>query len=220
MFNNIQIILNKYVKVNSKMQEYLTNLFNFLLTFTKHICYTYIILVFGGIYMAIGERIRFIRNLRGMTQKWLGMAIGFDEKTADIRVAQYESGTRTPKENYVTSIASALEVRPEALDLPDIDSYVGLAHTLFALEDIYGFYPDSIEGELCIRLDKTRGNTYNHMFDILSAWQQEFAKNKNKEISKEEYDKWRYNYPEFDTSKRWVKVPPQGMVDNLLNENI
>ena len=27
--------------------------------------------------MAIGERIRFIRNLRGMTQKWLGQAVGF-----------------------------------------------------------------------------------------------------------------------------------------------
>ena len=34
--------------------------------------------------MAIGERIRFIRNLRGMTQKWLGQAVGFPEKTADV----------------------------------------------------------------------------------------------------------------------------------------
>ena len=32
--------------------------------------------------MAIGERIRTIRNMKGMTQKSLGMAIGFDEKTA------------------------------------------------------------------------------------------------------------------------------------------
>ena len=46
--------------------------------------------------MAIGERIRFLRNLKGMTLKWLGMAGGFDEKTADIRMAQYESVTRTP----------------------------------------------------------------------------------------------------------------------------
>ncbi len=37
--------------------------------------------------MAIGERIRFIRNLRGMTQKYLGMTIGFDEKTADFRIS-------------------------------------------------------------------------------------------------------------------------------------
>ena len=41
--------------------------------------------------MAIGERIRFIRNLRGMTQKWLGQAVGFPQKTADIRMAQYLS---------------------------------------------------------------------------------------------------------------------------------
>ena len=34
--------------------------------------------------MAIGERIRFIRNLRGMTQKWLGQAVGFPPKTADV----------------------------------------------------------------------------------------------------------------------------------------
>ncbi len=30
--------------------------------------------------MAIGERIRFFRNLRGMTQKWLGQAVGFPQK--------------------------------------------------------------------------------------------------------------------------------------------
>ena len=47
--------------------------------------------------MAIGERIRFFRNLRGMTQKYLGQVVGFPEKTADIRMAQYESGSRTPR---------------------------------------------------------------------------------------------------------------------------
>ena len=36
--------------------------------------------------MAIGERIRFFRNLKGMTQKYLGMQVGFPEKTADIRM--------------------------------------------------------------------------------------------------------------------------------------
>ena len=46
--------------------------------------------------MAIGERIRFFRNLRGMTQKYLGQMVGFPEKTADIRMAQYESGSRSP----------------------------------------------------------------------------------------------------------------------------
>ena len=36
--------------------------------------------------MAIGERISFIRNLRGMTQKFLGLQVGFSERTADIRI--------------------------------------------------------------------------------------------------------------------------------------
>jgi len=48
--------------------------------------------------MAVGERIRYIRNLRGMTQKQLGVAVGFGEKTADVPIAQYESGTRTPRQ--------------------------------------------------------------------------------------------------------------------------
>ena len=34
--------------------------------------------------MAIGERIHFFRLLRGMTQKYLGMALGFPEKSADV----------------------------------------------------------------------------------------------------------------------------------------
>ena len=88
--------------------------------------------------MAIGERIRFIRNLRGMTQKYLGTLVGFPEKTADIRMAQYEAGTRTPKEDLTKALAGALDVSPLALDVPDIDSYFGLMHTLFALEDRYG----------------------------------------------------------------------------------
>ena len=53
--------------------------------------------------MAIGERIRFFRNMRGMTQKYLGVLMGFPEKSADIRMAQYESGSRTPKEDLTKS---------------------------------------------------------------------------------------------------------------------
>jgi transcriptional regulator with XRE-family HTH domain len=167
--------------------------------------------------MAIGERIRYIRNLRGMTQKWLGMAIGFEEKTADVRVAQYESGTRTPKERLINDFAHALDVSLQALDLPDIDSYVGLAHTLFALEDIYGIHIDDFDGELCLRLDKTKGTIYPAMFDIFNAWHNEAEKLKSGEINKEEYDKWRYNYPEFDNTQKWVKVPSQKMSDAMVD---
>ena len=36
------------------------------------------------------------------------------------------------------------------------------------------------------------------------------------EITKEEYDKWRYNYPNSDDSIHWAKVPSKGLSDMLL----
>ena len=40
--------------------------------------------------MVIGEEIRFLRNLLGAAQKWLGIKLGFSEKTADTRVGKYK----------------------------------------------------------------------------------------------------------------------------------
>ena len=37
--------------------------------------------------------------------------------------------------------------------------------------------------------------TYLSMFDIFTAWHQEAEKFACGEITKEEYDAWRYNYP-------------------------
>ena len=51
--------------------------------------------------MAIGERIHFFRILRGMTQKYLGTIVGFPERSADVRLAQYETGTRNRKRNLL-----------------------------------------------------------------------------------------------------------------------
>ena len=151
--------------------------------------------------MAIGERIRFFRNLRGMTQKYLGQVVGFPEKTADIRMAQYESGSRTPKAELTENLAGALGVSPLALSVPDIDSYLGLMHTLFALEDIYGLKIDKLDDEVCIRLDKNRGTFYISLFERFTAWQKEAEKYRNGEISKEEYDRWRYTYPEVEVQR-------------------
>lgn len=168
--------------------------------------------------MAIGERIHFLRGLRGMTQKHLGMLVGFPEKTADVRMAQYESGTRTPKAELTNKLAQALDVSPKALDLPDIDSYIGLMHTLFALEDMYGLKVGEIDGEVCLRMDKSRGSDYRNLFDMLTSWQTQAAKLEAGEISKEEYDRWRYRYPEFDSKPGWVKIVPSQELSDMLVE--
>ena len=145
--------------------------------------------------MATGERIKHFRNLRGMTMKYLGQEVGFSESTADVRLAQYESGSRTPKADLIEKLAEALEVSPRALAVPDIDSYIGLAHTLFTLEDRYGLKVGEIDGEVCLRLDKSKGVTYLNMLDILLAWQEQAAKLETGEIAKADYDQWRYTYP-------------------------
>ena len=151
--------------------------------------------------MAIGERIRFIRNLRGMTQKWLGMAVGFPEKTADIRMAQYESGTRTPKADLTNKLAEVLEVAPEALDIPNIENYNGVMHTLFALEDIYGLRIDKLSDEVCISLDKDNDTEFLTMLEMFTSWQEMAEKYRNGDITRDEYDQWRYNYPQIKVSK-------------------
>ena len=39
------------------------------------------------------------------------------------------------------------------------------------------------------------GTNYITMFEMFSAWKEQAEKYKNGEITKEEYDHWRYNYP-------------------------
>ena len=85
-----------------------------------------------------GKRIRRFRILRGMTQKALGMAVGFSAESADIRIAQYESGTRTPKRSMICLLAQALDVSPSALAVPRIQSAEELYSLLIALDDECG----------------------------------------------------------------------------------
>ena len=161
--------------------------------------------------MAIGERIQFFRKLRGMTQKYLGTQVGFPEKSADVRLAQYETGTRTPKADMTAALANILDVSPLALSVPDIDSYLGLMHTLFTLEDRYGLKICECDGEVHLRVDVFQGKEAARFHEMLCAWGEQAAKLKSGEISKEDYDRWRYRYPEFDKAQNYVKVPPQDL---------
>lgn len=120
--------------------------------------------------MAIGERIRFFRNLCGMTQKYLGQVVGFPEKTADIRMAQYESGSRTPKTDLTNKLAEVFDISPQALSVPDIDSYIGLMHTLFTLEDRYGLTIVKTENGVSMYADPRKGKGRAELSEMLNAW--------------------------------------------------
>ena len=144
--------------------------------------------------MAIGERIRFFRNLRGLTLKALGMEVGFSPRTADIRMSQYESGSRSPKQELVEHLAQTLHVSTDALNVPNLDTYYGFMHTLFAIEDLYGLQIGKLDGELCLRFDRQRAKMQLH--DDFDAWYQVWERYQNGELSREDYDNWRYTFPE------------------------
>ena len=62
--------------------------------------------------MKLGEKIKLVRKHRGLTQRELGERLHLDGNAAN-RIAQYESGFRTPKESRTKEIAKALNVREE-----------------------------------------------------------------------------------------------------------
>ncbi|MEI3163642.1 MAG: helix-turn-helix transcriptional regulator [Lachnospirales bacterium] len=166
--------------------------------------------------MAIGERIRFFRNLRGMTQKYLGTVVGFPEKTADIRMAQYESGSRTPKADLTNKLAEVFGISPQALSVPEIDSYIGLMHTLFTLEDRYGLTIVKTEDGVSMYADSRKGTDAAELSEMLNAWAEQSEKYHNGDINRDDYDKWRYNYPKYDKTSGYVKVPSQEVSETML----
>lgn len=153
--------------------------------------------------MAIGKRIRFFRTLKNLTQKELGLKLRYPERAADVRVAQYESETRVPKEDTIEKLSYIFDVSPNALKVPDIDSDIGFMHTLFALEDTrYLHITQTESGQYCIALDRFVENRdalgMNQLFEL---WHKEYQKFLNGEITKEEYDHWRYTYPRVEADR-------------------
>lgn len=167
--------------------------------------------------MAIGERIHFFRLLRGMTQKYLGTAVGFPERSADVRLAQYETGSRKPKADLTAALAQALDVAPQALDVPDIDSYIGLMHTLFTLEDIYGLDRQRSRRRDLLKGQQRQRQGRRRIAENALCLERTGDKLSFEEISREEYDRWRYYYPKFDTTQHWAKVPSQELSDALVD---
>ncbi len=147
--------------------------------------------------MTIGEKIKIIRTFRGMTQKELGIKIGYSEKTADVRIAQYESNYRTPSAKKLQSISLVLNISPLALSNPDITTYHGLMHTLFSIEDKYGLEIKKIDDELCLTFKGKIGTVPEYM----RKWFEEYECFQNGESSKQEYDEWRYSFPRIDIER-------------------
>ena len=68
----------------------------------------------------------------------------------------------------------------------------------------------NVDGMICIRAAIFDGGI--HAADLeqrLQSWEKQAALLKAGDITKEEYDRWRYRYPEFDDSSIRVHIPQE-----------
>ena len=148
--------------------------------------------------LGIGRRINFFRRLHGMTQKELGALLGFSEKSCDVRVAQYESGDRIPKEEMLQKLAAVFKISPLALKVPEIGSWEQRMHIFFAMEDMYGAKLSKIDGDYYLRIEKEDENeelVTRIRNAVLQEWLDKAQALEQGNLTKEAYDEWRYNYP-------------------------
>jgi transcriptional regulator with XRE-family HTH domain len=166
--------------------------------------------------MAVGDRIKRIRNVRRLTQKELGLAIGFDENTADVRVAQYESGTRTPKEDMLKKIAEVLDVNYRAIYEPMLYATEDVMYILFELDEHYNSMQiyDVTDDSDTFAPEHHKAVSFNvHLLDdFLTEWQLRKKELVEGKISRDEYFEWKVNWPQtaddsgkIEPSKNWRK---------------
>lgn len=150
--------------------------------------------------MFIGYRIRFIRKLKGLSQENIGLTLGFPKATAEIRISQYETGSRIPRKDLTAAFASILDVSPRILAVPDIHDEAGILSTLFALEDHYGLRISGSNGDVCLRFSNQDTRTHD-LNNMLHEWLIQTNKLEAGKIDKATYDHWRYNYPDMNVSE-------------------
>lgn len=157
--------------------------------------------------MAVGRRIRYFRLKNKLTQKQLGKLLEFPEKSAEVRVNQYENEYRLPKEDTLEKLGKIFGVAPEVFMVPDIDTGVGLMQTFFALEDFHRVRIAQFDDKLVLVLADSSSNPQNKVNNsVVKDWLRQRQALEEGRISREEYDSWRYHYTEKNLEEHVLRV--------------
>ncbi|MDY2967477.1 MAG: hypothetical protein SOR87_04455, partial [Vescimonas coprocola] len=70
-------------------------------------------------------------------------------------------------------------------------------------------------GEVLFRVDPRKGKDATRISELVCAWAAIAKKYHAGEISRDEYDKWRYNYPQYDKASGYVKVLSKELNDTM-----
>ena len=119
---------------------------------------------------SIGDKIRWLRLKKGLTQKALGLALGFPEASADVRIRHFESGRTLPDSTEKVALAMALEVDSSCFSSFEINSDEDVIHALFEIAD---FKPDTMDMQLINdELHIVFKNDKGYLFSLLHEWYQ------------------------------------------------
>lgn len=68
--------------------------------------------------ITFGRKLKHLRQKNHLTQKELGIALGFPEDSADVRIAQYEADARKPRDETLAEMAKMLCVPIDIITIP------------------------------------------------------------------------------------------------------
>ena len=68
--------------------------------------------------ITFGRKLKHLRQKNHLTQEELGIALGFPEDSADVRIAQYEADARKPRDETLVEMAKMLCVPVDIFTVP------------------------------------------------------------------------------------------------------
>ena len=141
---------------------------------------------YNGQYI-LKNRLKELRAEMNLSQTAFGKMVGVSKNS----IISIETGRFCPTAKLALLICKALNV-------PDIDSCTGVMHTLFTLEDLYGFVIIEHDSQPVIKLNPNC-DKYPQLYRMLLDWLKKKQMLRRGAITREEYDDWRYGYvPEDD----------------------
>ncbi len=151
--------------------------------------------------MKLGNKIKKYRLLNDLSQKELGMKVGFSAATADSRIRKYESGAMAPKADIRSKLAEALNIDIEAISDIDISSFADIMYVLFELEENYGIRIEKGNGKTSIVFDDS-DKELEPLTSFLAAWKDKKdsldsdsgLEKAEKELKKHEYEVWKSHF--------------------------
>lgn len=156
--------------------------------------------------MTLGEKIRKYRILQNLSQKELGLKLGFSNTTADVRIRQYESGTKIPRDDIRQKIAEVLGVDISALSDIAIQSNEDVMQVLFYLSEILDINVEKTDDKFYLSF-ATDCSDREQLMSYLNVW---YSQKKNlqntangtSEDSVREYKLWESRFPK-DIKQYW-----------------